>query len=138
MSINGQMKVCFFVIMVSFLIVSCTPLFISEQATPTADFLDLEIIMEKGMCFGSCPAYKLQILGSGKGIYQGEYFVVVKGEQTFQVSNEQIQELLAAFEKADFYSLDDKYAVIMREQAFFKISISYRGKTKTVMHYGDC
>lgn len=90
------------------------------------------------MCLGTCPAYKLQILGNGEGIYRGEYHVFLEGEQAFRVTREQVQELLVAFEKAGIYSLEDSYVAATPEGAFNKVSITYQGKTKTIIHKGGC
>jgi hypothetical protein len=138
MTIKNLLKPSILIIIWSLAFVSCAPISIAEQAAPTQDFSDLEIIMTRGMCLGTCPAYTLQIQGNGEGVYNGEYSVSTEGQQTFHVTREQVEELLDAFETAEFYSLEDSYLAPTPEGAFNKVSITYHGKTKTVIYKGGC
>ena len=101
-------------------------------------FADLVITLERTPCHGTCPVYKLTISGNGKVIYEGHNFVAVEGEQTESLSPTQIQDLVAAFEHANFFSLRDYTDNNAGDSQSVITSITMNGKTKTVNHYyGD-
>ena len=109
----------------------------STSATVNS-FADLVITLERTACHGTCPVYKLTISEDGKVIYEGRNFVEVEGEQTESLSPTQIQDLVAAFEQADFFSLRDYIDNNAGDSQSVITSITIDGKTKTVNHYyGD-
>jgi hypothetical protein len=87
---------------------ACARITDSSSPTPTKKTSsDLVITLERTVCHGTCPAYKLTIEGNGTVIYEGEEFVQVKGKQTASLSPAQIQDLVSAFEQANFFMLTD-------------------------------
>jgi len=108
--------------------------------TPTteATLADVTITLERTACFGTCPVYKLTITGNGTVVYEGRDFVEVKGEQTSSISTAQVQDLVAAFEQADFLTLTDYMEQKVTDHPYAITSITIGGQTKTVNHYyGD-
>ena len=67
------------------------------------------ITIQKTGCFGTCPTYTFTIDGSGKGIYQGERFVLVSGKKQKQFSAEETSALFKSFSETDFWSYEDVY-----------------------------
>jgi hypothetical protein len=62
----------------------------------------------------------------------------VKGEQTSSISPAQVQDLVAAFEQADFLTLTDYMEQKVTDLPYAITSITIGGQTKTVNHYyGD-
>jgi len=84
------------------------PRFSSETA-PATNFKNVVITMERSVCFGTCPVYKLTIFGNGNVVYNGEKFVKVVGEQTTKIPEDKIRELISEFYKTGFFSLKEKY-----------------------------
>jgi hypothetical protein len=105
---------------------------------PTYSFSDLTITFEREMCDGTCPAYKLTIQGDGTLIYEGEAYVAVEGVRTSQIGPEKVEQLVAAFEEAGFFGLDNLYAVPVTDMPGSRISITMNGQTKEVYHHGFC
>ena len=108
--------------------------------TPTTEgtLAGVTITLERTACFGTCPIYKLTITGNGSVVYEGRDFVEVKGEQTSQISTAQVQELVTAFEQADFLALTDYMEQKVTDLPSAITSITIGGQTKTVNHYyGD-
>jgi len=102
------------------------------------DFSSVRFSLERTECFGSCPAYNLQIAGDGLVTYHGNSNVDVVGEQTAHLTTEAIRRLLEAFEKADFFSLEDRYETGVTDFPTYTIGIKIGGITKTVVDYaGD-
>lgn len=94
------------------------------------------ITMERTPCFGACPAYHLTVFGNGTVIYNGYSSVAVTGEQTSQISQEQVRELVNEFYKAGFFTLRDKYIENVTDLPSTTTSISIGDETKSVYRYG--
>ncbi len=105
---------------------------------PAPSFSDLIITLEREMCNGTCPVYKLTIQGDGTLTYEGEAYVTVEGVQTSQLGPDQVAQLVAAFEEARFFNLDDHYFYGASDLPSTNISITMNGRTKVVNHYGAC
>jgi len=108
--------------------------------TPTpSDFDEVVITLERTVCFGACPEYKLTIYGSGTVEYEGKRFVEIEGKRTIDISVEKVRQLLSEFMKIDYFSLNDSYEEFMAtDMPSVFTSLTFDGKTKTVRHYhGD-
>ena len=138
-TIYSRLASSFFVLTLVLSILGCAnnPLPTSQ---PTENSLaDLTITLERTVCHGTCPSYKLTIDGGGTVNYEGVDFVKVKGKQTANLGSAQIQDLVSAFETANFFSLQDNYTAQDSTDTPSAItSITLNGRTKTVTHYyGD-
>ena len=127
------------IFLLAFAINGCGPILESPTPIPTeAINSDLVITMERTACHGTCPVYKLTIEGNGTLTYEGKDFVQVKGKQTASLSPTQIQDLISAFEQAEFFTLRDYPHEDTTDSPSVITSITINGKTKTVNHYyGD-
>src|SRR5689334_7780175 len=67
------------------------------------------ITLERTICFGSCPAYKVSIYGDGLVIYEGKDFVKTKGDADGRITKDELQQLVREFEKLDYMKLRDRY-----------------------------
>lgn len=108
--------------------------------TPTTEgtLAGVTITLERTACFGTCPVYKLTITGNGTVVYEGHDFVQVKGVQTSSIGTAQVQDLVDAFEQADFLTLTDYTEQKVTDLPSAITSITIGGQTKTVNHYyGD-
>ena len=127
------------ILVVGLLISTCAPRVETSTTSPTENvFSDLVVTLERTACFGTCPIYKLTISGDGTVIYEGKDFVQVKGEQTASLSPAQIEDLVSAFEQAQFFTLTDYIDKDRTDSPSVITSMTLNGKTKTVNHYyGD-
>ena len=100
---------------------------------------DVVITLERTACFGPCPVYTLTIYGDGTVVYEGKDFAQTRGRAEATVSQEQIEQLISEFEKADYFSLNESYIEKTITDAETVItSITLNGRTKTIEHYhGD-
>ncbi len=67
------------------------------------------VALERTVCFGYCPAYRITIHDDGRVHYQGQHFVKVCGPRDYRVDTADVTKLFAAFKAADFFSLKDAY-----------------------------
>jgi hypothetical protein len=56
-----------------------------------------------------CPAYSFTISGDGKVNYEGSMGVKVRGKKAHSISAMQVEQLVAEFNKANFFSLNNDY-----------------------------
>jgi hypothetical protein len=117
------------------------PLLSQQQPVPP----DTVITLERPGCFLGCQAYLLTISADGTVTFEGSANVRVKGKVQGQISHEKVQLLVAAFLKAKFFSLRDRYAgkqdgcrQIWVDSDSAITSIVMNGKSKSVSHYLGC
>ena len=120
----------------SFMLMAACTLSIPVGQNPTSTYPDLLISMEKRPCFGKCPVYKLTIDGNGDVFYEGEINVAVNGKRNTRINSEQIDALVTAIEKSNFFLLEDKYRVPATDLPSIVLSITLNGHSKSIWHYG--
>jgi len=122
------------------IVILCIALTACSLSTPqpTPDYSSLVITMERTPCFGTCPAYKLTVYGDGRAVYEGDMFVAVEGQQTTTISQDAVQELVAALENAEFFSLEDDYSAPATDLPSTITTVTLGGQSKTINHYGVC
>jgi ankyrin repeat protein len=91
--------------------------------------------LSRTMCYGACAAYQVEIRGDGTVNYKGDEFVVVKGEHTDHLPKEAVEELIEAFRKADYFSLQDEYREPITDQPTILTSFAVDQVKKTVTDY---
>ncbi len=67
------------------------------------------ITMERTLCYGRCPAYRIEVYSDGLVIYQGKGFVKTTGEVRDTLSAGQLARLNQCFENADYFTLKSRY-----------------------------
>jgi hypothetical protein len=105
----------------------------------SANLNDAVITLERTLCFGTCPAYKLTVHGNGVVIWEGKKFVKTTGKAEGSIGQEQFKQLVSEFDKVRYLSLNDSYTqVTFTDAPDVTTSITVDGKTKSVKHYlGD-
>jgi hypothetical protein len=103
------------------------------------DWNSLRMTLERTACFGSCPAYTVEISGDGSVVFSPVpvtsdwlYPVMI---QHSHISHEAVSEMLEAFRKADYFSLEDEYRYAVTDSPTYVTSISFDGHTKSVLDY---
>jgi ankyrin repeat protein len=91
--------------------------------------------LSRSGCYGTCPAYSVEIHGDGTVLYKGDAYVVVIGEHRDQVSAEQVSEIVEAFRKADYFSLKDDYSYSVTDCPTYVTSFQVDQVSKTVTDY---
>jgi Domain of unknown function (DUF6438) len=93
---------------------------VAGQTPDSHDFKHLTITMkaEGGPCgcvyysvndLSCCPAYSVSLDENGTVIYKGIGGVKTQSEVTYSISSMTVLELVAQFQRIDFYSLQDRY-----------------------------
>jgi Domain of unknown function (DUF6438) len=101
----------------------------AAAATPAAHTLVASL--ERGPCFGSCPAYAVRVYADGAVEFDGRRFTALTGHHTGSISAERLAELAAAFKAAAFSTLKPEYThATVTDMPYLTISDG----TKTVRH----
>jgi hypothetical protein len=122
------------------------PLITARVVFPQNAPQDLMITLERTMCFGTCPDYKLTITADGAVVFEGRRFVKQEGKAIkSSISQEKLKELMAEFDRVKFFSLEDDYTNNRRvcdglrtDHPSAVTSIRINGKSKTINHYYGC
>src|SRR5262249_32792035 len=107
---------------------------------------DLMITLERTVCFGGCPDYKLTITADGAVVFEGRHAVKQDGATIKSaITRERLKQLMSEFDRVKFFSWEDDYTGDRRvcddlwtdgSSAFTSIRIN--GKSKTIKHYHGC
>ena len=103
------------------------------------------ITLERTICFGSCPVYKLAIYSNGRVLYQGIRFVKIKGKATGHIGRQALNDLIKEFTNIDYFKLDDEYVPgsngcpqVATDLPGANTSLVLYGRRKSVRHYHGC
>ena len=97
-----------------------------------ADISGATIEMSRSACFGRCPVYTIEISGNGIVRYTGEQNVAVVGNESRNISPEQVSGLLEDFDSINFFSLDDRAFEECSDTPNVTVSLSLGGRHKTI------
>ncbi len=65
--------------------------------------------LERGVCFGKCPAFKVEIYNSGYAVYKGKSNTDKIGTYTARLSKDQLNLITAKAKEINFMSLENEY-----------------------------
>ena len=106
---------------------------------------DDSITLERTACFGTCPMYKVTVNSDGTVTFNGQRFTKTTGVAKGKISREEFRQLVAEFEKINYFSLPDSYTPgtpvcpqRITDMPSANTSINLKGKAKGVMHYYGC
>lgn len=99
------------------------------------DWNSLRITLSRSGCYGNCPAYQVEVHGDGTVFYEGKANVRTKGRRVGKISHESLVKLVDVFRRADYFSLDDRYASGVTDNPTYVSSISFDGRSKSVLDY---
>ena len=93
---------------------------------------DSMVIEMRHIGYGVGPLYKITLHGNGAVEYIGEHYVRVRGAQTSSLNEQQVQAVLAGFDRADFFNLEDQAFAWSYHGGKVSVRITVDGKTKEV------
>lgn len=106
-----------------------------HRPIPPGPLSSVRIVLERSLCLGSCPAYRVEIRGDGSGLYTGEAHVLVAGNHRFRIPPETVMCLLEDFRAADFWSLAPNYVAPITDSPLHKLTLIIGGQRKVVNDY---
>ena len=107
-----------------------------------SDWNSLKIALSRGPCLGTCPVYRVSIDGAGNVVFEGEVPSVPPPAYGMdhriyrsKISEASVHELFAAFQKAQFFWLHNRYASGVTDSPWHTVSIEFDGHKKEVIDY---
>jgi hypothetical protein len=110
----------------------------SHVMARTKDLNSAVIVLSRGTCFGTCPAYTISIHGDGAIEYMGERFVKVSGKQTASITRNDLMKILQRLDEAHFFALDDRAFAWCFDTSSVSIAVSVDGRAKSVVSDAVC
>jgi len=107
----------------------------TSNSMPSIDWNDLSITLARSGCFGTCPAYTVEITGTGNVNYQGHGYVIVDGSQHYKIAKDAVKHLVHRFDEANFWNLEDEYRHAVTDNPTYVISFQSGDYRKTVTDY---
>lgn len=68
------------------------------------------IYLERTMCYGTCPAYKIEIFNNEEGYYYGGKFVKHIGVFQFSINKEDISLIIERANEINFFDMKNEYS----------------------------
>jgi hypothetical protein len=105
---------------------------------------DTVITLERTMCYGPCPDYRLIIYGNGIVIFEGSAYVKIKKRIISKVLRSDVNKIVAKFEKYKYFSLNEIYEkekscqVRATDNPTVITSLKLNNKFECIEHYFGC
>ena len=100
------------------------------QTSAIAD--DFSLTLERVGCLGSCPDYRVTILGNGSLEYEGRAYVRVEGIRKSTISESAVQKLIQRLRNENFFHWKEKKQVCL-DFPEVHITATLRGQRKHVL-----
>ena len=102
---------------------------------PPENLTDIEITLERTLCYGNCPVYSVTIDGEGNVVYEGKKFVRVEGVRMYTIPQEDVKELVAMFYGIGYFSLNDRYDVPVTDNRTIITSLKIADKINSINNF---
>ena len=103
------------------------------------------ITLERTVCFGTCPAYKLTIFSDGVVQYEGKRYVKKVGLAYGRISRAKLNALVLEFQNIYYFNLPEAFTPGSKQcpqgatdMPTAITSLTWQGKSKTITHYHGC
>ena len=91
----------------------------------------------QGPCFGKCPVYTLDIKPNGIASFEGKRFATKQGKYTKKVSEGEIAELVALFDAANWFKLENNYESKITDIPGYNVKYRNGDMIKKISFRGD-
>jgi hypothetical protein len=124
----------------------------SALAESSKSRLEDKITLERSMCYGDCPVYKVEIFEDGRTVFSSDkrygdnyedvnkFFayprgVLLPGIHEDRISSEVVGKLFAKFTSAKFFGLRKHYVAQVTDNPFYTLTLQIGGRKKEVVDY---
>jgi hypothetical protein len=108
---------------------------IGAAASRTGTQEPIAITIERTICYGFCPAYKLSIKEDGTVTYSGEQHVKTTGVHTWKIDPAAVRALAKEMQDAGFFEMKDEYRAMVTDNPTTYTSLTIGGRTKKIQDY---
>ena len=103
------------------------------------------ITLERTICFGTCPIYKLTIFSDGRVRYEGKKYVKKIGVAQGRISRRNLEELVLQFNNIYYFNLPESFTPGSKQCPQYATdmpsaitSLTWQGRSKRINHYHGC
>jgi hypothetical protein len=120
------------------------PILVGSRTSLAAQPTETVITLERTTCLGTCPSYKLTILGDGTINFEGRQFVRIKGKAQSKIDSASMESLVKEFIDINYFDLRDDYTTIRNPDGTETFvtdlpttitSLTFAGKSKKIVDY---
>jgi hypothetical protein len=106
---------------------------------PTPAPADERVVLERTACFGSCPAYSVEVRRDGTVIYEGSSFVRVRGRVCATIPKSTAAALFDEASRARLSALDHSYRVPITDHPSATVTVQLGGAAPVAVEdYPPC
>lgn len=95
----------------------------------------VRISMERTECYGTCPAYFVEVRGDGTAIYEGRSHVTVLGKHQYRVDPAKVAQLVERARGADLWSAERRYAAAITDNPTTTLWIAFGKQEREIVDY---
>lgn len=106
-----------------------------HRPLPAVPLDKIRIALSRSGCFGTCPAYSVEIRGTGEATYTGQAFVDIVGSHTYPVPTKDVEELVESVRAADLWSLRSGYHAQITDQPTYTLTLDMGGEVHSIEDY---
>lgn len=107
----------------------------SHQPLPDVPLAQVTISLWRTGCFGTCPAYGVQIHGDGKVLYEGGGYVDVTGRHTYTIPKEQVAALVEDLRNMDLWSMERSYRAGITDSPTYTLKLQMGSQAHEIEDY---
>ncbi|MEJ7804554.1 MAG: DUF6438 domain-containing protein, partial [Telluria sp.] len=90
------------------------------------------ISLERSMCYGQCPAYRVDIHGDGSMLFEGFKDVTVLGKERYVLAPEEVNKLVRSALAKNLMSLKTNYYGNVTDMPTYTLRLTLGGRTHQI------
>jgi Domain of unknown function (DUF6438) len=106
-----------------------------RRPLPDVPLDQVTISLRRTGCYGTCPAYGVQIQGDGTVIYEGLGFVDVMGKHHYTIPVAQVESLVTDLRRKDLWSMEDSYRARITDNPTYMLTLRMGDQTREIEDY---
>ncbi|MBS1915261.1 MAG: hypothetical protein JST87_03230 [Bacteroidetes bacterium] len=111
--------------------------FVEYNPYPATDFIFEKITFKTERCPGQCPVFEMQVNKDHSVAYNAGEYNLQLGSFQGVLDDKEFKELIDVLKYLPIEKLKDKYAVEWKDDQTAATKISYNGKSKMIVDYGE-
>ena len=95
----------------------------------------IEITLERTVCFGFCPAYRVTLRDDGTVEFEGQQHTKVTGKQAWKIDPAAVRALAKEMQDAGFFDLENEYRALVTDHPTVFTSLRVGSRSKRIRNY---